>query len=150
METVWLEFPKQRISLNHSSGKDHHLLNYLGLSQNPRYRQFFYIANLLLRKHLLAKYFNGFKQSSRRVSTFKKSLQSNFLRLSFLLLKKQSEKQVILRYIIKQRDSKRALNYYRCGIYAFQKNKSINRGFFKVLIHKRKALLESCMSKWMG
>lgn len=38
MDTVWQEFPKQKISVNHTSGHQHHLLNYLGLSRNPRYR----------------------------------------------------------------------------------------------------------------
>jgi hypothetical protein len=53
MDNVWREFPKQKISVNHSSGHEHFMLNYLGLSRVPRYRQFFYIANLLLRKHIM-------------------------------------------------------------------------------------------------
>jgi hypothetical protein len=32
MDTVWKEFPKQRLHLNLSTGHEHHLLNYLGLS----------------------------------------------------------------------------------------------------------------------
>lgn len=32
METVWKEFPKQKLQYNMSSGHEHQMLNYLGLS----------------------------------------------------------------------------------------------------------------------
>jgi len=38
MQTVWKEFPKQKLSANPSSGEPHFMLNYLGLSRVPRYR----------------------------------------------------------------------------------------------------------------
>ena len=54
MQTVWQEFPKQKLTSNPSSGQPNFMLNYLGLSRVPRYRQFFFIANILLRKHFLS------------------------------------------------------------------------------------------------
>ena len=69
MENVWLEFPKQKII--QSSGHRHLLLNYLALSKNPRYRQFYFTANIVLRKHILSQHLNKLKANAHRMRAYR-------------------------------------------------------------------------------
>jgi len=56
------------------------------------------------------------------VGAFRKRLQSSNLRLTFALLRKQCEKQILLRYILSQKEAVRAKYLVKVGIYAFKKN----------------------------
>jgi hypothetical protein len=67
MEKVWEEFPNQRLTVNPATGRPNELLNYLGLSRNIRYRQFFTYANAMLRRDRLARAFRGMQLQTQRV-----------------------------------------------------------------------------------
>jgi hypothetical protein len=71
MHQVWEEFPKQKLALNPTTGAPHFMLNYLGLSRVPRYRQFFYIVNILLRKHHLSQCLRSLRIWSRKVKALR-------------------------------------------------------------------------------
>ena len=97
MQTVWDEFPKQKLSLNPSTGQPHFLLNYLGLSRVPRYRQFFYIVNLLLRKHLLSVTLKSLKTWATRLKSLKSRRESKIQQLCLSWMSKISQREQLLR-----------------------------------------------------
>jgi hypothetical protein len=68
---VWKEFPKQKLSHSSSGGHPHLMLNYLGLSRRRKYRQYFYTANIILRKYVLAKALRGLKKWTADVRRFR-------------------------------------------------------------------------------
>ena len=60
MESVWKDFPKQRVIADPVNGQPIHLPNYLMLSKRPRYRNMFFTVNEQLRNFCKLKAFQGF------------------------------------------------------------------------------------------
>ena len=61
MQSVWTDFPKQKLSRDPINGKETLMLNYIGLSKNRRYKQYFWFANTRVRQWIMMKVFKGLK-----------------------------------------------------------------------------------------
>ena len=152
MEAVWKDFPKQKLDGGSSSSSHHHhfLLNYLGLSKNPRYRQFFYIANILLRKHIMVKCFHGLRRVSEAVKRFKERQRDQKLNLCFQFLRRQAEKQVLLRIIMTQRAALRNGRAIKASFQALNWHARLQRRYYQMLKVRKEGLIERSFNTWLS
>ncbi len=120
MENVWKEFPKQRIS--EASGHETFMLNYLGLSRVPRYRQFFYIANLLLRKHVMSKCIKVLRRNAIKVRNYRNKKRLQVLELCFKFIERQTQKSILLRDLLAKKSIKRDRDTIKKSFFGFRYN----------------------------
>ena len=76
------------------------MLNYLGLSRVPRYRQFFFIANILLRKHFLSLALRSLKLWTRSVKSLREKRERKVLALCLHWLHSDARRERMIRQLL--------------------------------------------------
>jgi hypothetical protein len=95
------------------------MLNYLGLSRRRKYRQYFYTANIILRKYVLAKALKGLKKWTADVRRFRVKRQKGVLQLCFNWMQRSGVKDKILREIMSRKEVRKNVMRLQKGFYGF-------------------------------